>query len=186
MKLEGALPSDDWNASTSLARNIKTAETGSLSMDSETTTHKKQLQRRDVLRARKARRRQRQSLRESGDFLGVQGVNPHTGELDVMSPTDDSSPLSTRSHQETVHSVMSTLRDKWENSRHHRTRDSQSKDKHIEGNDTKLPGLQKEKKRARGLGKAVRWKRRVGEWSSLQEPDLSPISASPNSRKYFS
>lgn len=183
-KLEGALPSDDWNGNNKTG-NIKTTETGSLSMDSETATHKKQLQRRDALRARKVRRRQRQSLRESGDFLGVQGVNPHTGELDVMSPTDDSSPLSTRSHQETVHSVMHTLRDKWRNSRHHRVRDSPSKDKHIEGSDTKLSGLQKEK-RVRGFGKAVRWKRRVGEWSSLQEPDLSPISASPNSRKFFS
>jgi hypothetical protein len=186
-KLGGALPSDDWNGiNNNLTGNIKTTETGGLSMDSETATHKKQLQRRDALRARKARRRQRQSLRESGDFLGVQGVNPHTGELDAMSPTDDSSPLSTRSHQEIVHSVVNTLRDKWKNSRHHRARDSLSKDKHIEGNDSKLSGLQKEKKRTRGLGKAVRWKRRVGEWSSLQEPNLSPISASPNSRKFFS
>jgi hypothetical protein len=185
-KTRGPLPSDDWNGHDNLAGGIKTTETGRFSMDSETAAHKTQLQRRDALRARKARRRQRQSLRESGDFLGVQGVNPHTGELDVMSPTDDSSPMSTRSHQETVHSVMSTLRDKWKSSRHHRTRDSPSKDKHIEDNDTKLSGLQKEKKGTRGLGKAVRWKRRVGEWSSLQEPNLSPISASPNSRKFLS
>lgn len=185
-KLGGALPSDGWNGNNNnLAGGTKPTKTGSLSMDSEAATHKTQLQRRDALRARKARRHQRQSLRESGDFLGVQGINPHTGELDVMSTTD-SSPMSTISHQETVHSVMSTLRDKWKNSRYHRTRDSPSIDQHIEGNDTKLSGLQKEKKRARGLGKAVRWKRRVGEWSSLQEPDLSPISASPNSRKFFS
>ncbi|KAL7921635.1 hypothetical protein ACQKWADRAFT_321234 [Trichoderma austrokoningii] len=164
-----ALPSDGWNGNNN---NL----TGASSMDSETAAHSTQLQRRDALKARKARRRQRQSLRESGDFLGVQGVNPHTGELDVMSPTDDSSPISTRSHQETVHAVMSTLRDKWKHSRHHhRTRDFSSQGKGSI--------KQQERKGARGLGKAVRWKRRVGEWSSLQEPDLSPISASPNSRR---
>lgn len=184
-KLGGALPSDDWNDGNNQPGGISTTKTDSLSMDSETAKQKKQLQRRDVLRARKARRRQRQSLRESGDFLGVQGVNPHTRELDVMSPTN-SSPMSTISHQEIVHSVMSTLRDKWKSRRYHRTTDPLTKDKHIEGNDTKLSGLQKEKKRTRDLGKGVRWKRRVGEWSSLQEPNLSPISASPNSRKYFS
>lgn len=185
-KLGGVLPSDGWNGNNNLlTRDIKTTETGGLSLDSETAKHKKQLQRRDALRARKARRRQRQSLRESGDFLGVQGVNPHTGELDAMSPTD-SSPISTISHQETVHSVMSTLRDRWKSSRYHMTRDSPSKGKHIEGNDSKLSGLRKERKRAKDVGKAVRWKRLAGEWSSLQEPNLSPISASPNSRKLFS
>ncbi|KAL6898212.1 hypothetical protein GGI43DRAFT_423742 [Trichoderma evansii] len=181
-KWGGALPSNDWNGNNNLAEGVKATKTSGLSMDSETATHKTQLQRRDALRARKARRRQRQSLRESGDFLGVQGVNPHTRELDVMSPTD-SSPMSTISHQETVHSVMTTLRDKWKSSRYHNTRVTPSKDKYIKGNDTKLSGLQKEKKSARHLGKTVKFKRRQGEWSSLQEPNLSPISASPNSRR---
>ncbi len=35
-------------------------------------------------------RRRRQSLKESGDFLGVQGVNPETGEMDVLTPTTSS------------------------------------------------------------------------------------------------
>lgn len=180
-----ALPSDDWNGGNSQTGGIKTTKTGSVSLGSETAAHKAQLQRRDALRARKARRRQRQSLRESGDFLGVQGVNPHTGELDVMSPTD-SSPMSTISHQDTVHTVMSTLRDKWKNSRYHKTKVSPIRDKDIKSNDTKLSGPQQEKKSARHLGKTVKWKRYAGEWSSIQEPNLSPISASPNSRKYFS
>lgn len=33
------------------------------------------------------RRRRRRSLKESGDYLGVQGINPRTGEMDVVTPS---------------------------------------------------------------------------------------------------
>jgi hypothetical protein len=141
----------------------------------------------EMLRARsKARRLQRQSLKESGDYLGVQGVNPHTGEPDALSPTD-SSAASIISHQETVHSVMSTWRDMWKHNRHHKPKGPPGHDEHVRGNDAALSRSQKGKQKVRDLGKAVRWKRR--EWSSLQEPALSPIaqsvkSASPSSREY--
>ncbi|KAL7821034.1 hypothetical protein V8C26DRAFT_349665 [Trichoderma gracile] len=141
----------------------------------------------EVLRARsKARRLQRQSLKESGDYLGVQGVNPHTGEPDALSPTD-SSAASIVSHQETVHSVVSTWRDIWKHNRHHRPKGSPGHDEHVRGGNRTLSRSQKGKQKVRDLGKAVRWRRR--EWSSLQEPDLSPIaqsvkSASPSSREF--
>ena len=38
-------------------------------------------------RREKDLRRQRRGLKESGDYLGVQGVNPETGKLDVVTPT---------------------------------------------------------------------------------------------------
>ncbi|KAM0250008.1 hypothetical protein ACHAQJ_008815 [Trichoderma viride] len=188
-KLGGILQSDDGNEDNSLLRGTNVTKNSSLDMDAKTVPDEKQSQIPDSLRARaKARRRQRQSLRESGDFLGVQGVNPHTGEPDVLSPTD-SSPMSTTSHQETVHSIVSTWRDKWVNNRLHKARGSPDKEEHIKGEDIKVSRLQKEKRRVRDFGKAVRWKRRA-EWSSLQEPNLSPItqslkSASPNSRGFF-
>ncbi|OPB38084.1 hypothetical protein A0O28_0011880 [Trichoderma guizhouense] len=61
------------------------ARRSSLHIQTGSTAEKKQPLKQDLLqRARsKARRRERQSLRESGDYLGVQGVNPHTGELDI-------------------------------------------------------------------------------------------------------
>jgi hypothetical protein len=189
-KLGGILQSEDGNKNNDLSGGTELTKAGSLGIEAEAATDEKQLHRRDSLRARaKARRRQRQSLRESGDFLGVQGINPHTGELDVMSPTD-SSARSTISHQETVHSIVSTWRDMWRNNRHHTARGSSDKDEHIKGEVTMLSRLKREKSRVRDLGKAVRWKRRVGEWSSLQEPDLSPItqslkSTSPNSREFL-
>lgn len=39
---------------------------------------------------RREKRRQRRSLKESGDYLGVQGVNPRTGEMDVLTPSSSS------------------------------------------------------------------------------------------------
>ncbi|KAJ6789293.1 hypothetical protein PWT90_02159 [Aphanocladium album] len=41
-----------------------------------------------ILRLRKQARQERRALKESGDYLGVQGVNPETGRLDVETPTD--------------------------------------------------------------------------------------------------
>ncbi|KAH6607768.1 hypothetical protein Trco_004081 [Trichoderma cornu-damae] len=197
-KLGGVLRSDgdgdDASNSPSRADRAAAAETISTGMGAgmgaEAAAERKQPYRRELLRARvKARRRQRQSLKESGDYLGVQGVNPHTGELDVMSPTD-SSAGSTISHQETAHSMMSTWREMWRNNRRHKVRGSPDKDELTKGGDGKVPRLKKEKRRVRDLGKAVRWKRPGGEWSSLQEPDLSPItqslkSASPSSRGFL-
>ncbi|KAL6881434.1 hypothetical protein J3F83DRAFT_765615 [Trichoderma novae-zelandiae] len=189
-KLGGVLQRDNGgDESGGPSRGRMPAELSSLGTGASTAAAKgKQPLSHDVLRARvKARRRQRQSLKESGDYLGVQGVNPHTGEPDAMSPTD-SSATSIISHQETVHSVMSTWRDIWKHNRHHRPRGSPGHDEPIGNSDINLSRSQKGKQRVRDLGKAVRWKRRVGEWSSLQEPDLSPIaqslkSASPSSRR---
>ena len=160
----------------------------SLATGAETAAKGKQPVSHDELRARlKARRLQRQSLKESGDYLGVQGVNPHTGEPDALSPTD-SSAASIVSHQETVHSVMSTWRDIWKHNRHHRPRGSPGQDERVKDGDVSLSRSHKGKQKVKDLGKAVRWKRRAGQWSSLQEPDLSPIaqslkSASPSSRE---
>ncbi|KAK4130013.1 hypothetical protein BT67DRAFT_248475 [Trichocladium antarcticum] len=46
---------------------------------------------RDLFLAKRELRRQRRSLKKSGDFLGVTGVNPYTGELDVITPPTSSS-----------------------------------------------------------------------------------------------
>ena len=45
-----------------------------------------------VFEDKKAHREQRRSLRESGDFLGVQGANPRTGYWDVSEATTSSDP----------------------------------------------------------------------------------------------
>ncbi|PNP52859.1 hypothetical protein THARTR1_06700 [Trichoderma harzianum] len=145
----------------------------SLGIHTQTTTEKKQSSGQDLLRARtKARRRERRSLRESGDYLGVQGVNPHTGELDVVSPSG-SSAGSSASHHETPRRILRTWRDVLKN---HKSRDSPSRDDTIEDEAHRIARALRGKKKVRELGKAVRWKRRGR--SSVQEPDLSPIAQS--------
>ncbi|KAL6836752.1 hypothetical protein J3E69DRAFT_373686 [Trichoderma sp. SZMC 28015] len=151
------------------------ARRSSLGIQTGTAAEKKQPLGQDLLqRARsKARRRERQSLRESGDYLGVQGVNPHTGELDIMSPTV-SSAESSADHHETPRRILRT----WHNVlKSHKSRDSPSRDNTgIKDEDHRIAKSLRGKKKVRELNKAVRWMRR-GQ-SSLQEPDLSPIAQS--------
>ncbi|KAL7915737.1 hypothetical protein GGI35DRAFT_485284 [Trichoderma velutinum] len=147
----------------------------SLGMDTEPVAERKQPLKQDLLRARtRARRRKRRSLRESGDYLGVQGVNPHTGELDIVSPSG-SSAGSSASHHETPRRILRTWREVLKN---HKSRDSPSRDDNTEDGNFTIARSLRGKKKVRELTKAVRWKRREREWSSLQEPDLSPIAQS--------
>lgn len=150
------------------------ARRSSLGIQTGTEAERKQPLNKDLLRARsKARQRERRSLRESGDYLGVQGVNPHTGELDIVSPTV-SSAESSADHHETPRRILRT----WHNVlKSHKSRDSPSRDNTgIEGEDHRIARSLRGKKKMRELNKAVRWMRR-GQ-SSLQEPDLSPIAQS--------
>ncbi|KAI0506826.1 hypothetical protein F5B22DRAFT_650307 [Xylaria bambusicola] len=41
----------------------------------------------DALKTKEARRKSRRSLKESGDWLGVQGADPYSGEFAVLTPT---------------------------------------------------------------------------------------------------
>ncbi|KKP06029.1 hypothetical protein THAR02_01901 [Trichoderma harzianum] len=112
------------------------ARRSSLSIQTGTAAEGKQPLKQDLLRrARsKARRLERRSLRESGDYLGVQGVNPHTGELDIVSPTV-SSAESSADHHETPRRILRT----WHNVlKVHKSRDSPSRDGTIEDEDHRI------------------------------------------------
>lgn len=111
---------------------------------------------------RRERRRRRQSLKESGDYLGVQGINPSTGEMDVVTP-------STSAASSPFVSLARAVQDKrraYENAR---------------------TALRSEKMRKWEMGKAmlraerrrkVKWTQSGEQWSSVVEPDLSPITGS--------
>ncbi|KAK5998317.1 hypothetical protein PT974_00694 [Cladobotryum mycophilum] len=143
-------------------------------------TGRRQSEVRRVVNASLESRRKRQNLKESGDYLGVQGVNPQTGEIDIMTPTD-STPRSSASmeRQSRVMALQKLLR----NNRHvYRKAPAEMTD------EEKFLRLQKEKEKVKSMSKSVRWRRRGKQWSSAQEPDLSPItqslrSASPSSRR---
>ncbi|UNI21912.1 hypothetical protein JDV02_007858 [Purpureocillium takamizusanense] len=128
------------------------------------------------IEARKEVRRQRRNLKESGDYLGVQGVNPETGQLDVLTPTEsDRSSTS----QDTLQK-LNILRNTFRSSRHsYRTPVSQG-NKEVEqgslgGQKNKLRGLEGSPNELKDASRTVRWRRHTKQWSSAQEPDLSPI-----------
>lgn len=111
---------------------------------------------------RRERRRQRRSLKESGDYLGVQGVNPGTGEMDVVTPSTStaSSPFLSLAR------AVQNKRLAYENAR--KTLRSEKMRKW----EMDKEALKKERK------KKVKWMRRGEGWSSAVEPDLSPITGS--------
>jgi hypothetical protein len=97
-------------------------------------------------------RMRRRNLKESGDFLGVQGANPDTGEYDLLTPTTSSG-----SEALPRGAAPSLVR------RRH-IGESRARDHKI----AKLP-------------RRVVWRRDENQWSSVAEPDLSPIEQSQNS-----
>lgn len=112
--------------------------------------------------AHREKRRLRRSLRESGDYLGVQGINPATGELDVLTPTSSSSASGFASLARTVED----RRGAYESAR----RRLQAE---------KMRKWERDKEAIRAEHRSnVRWMKRRSGWSSAVEPALSPIAQS--------
>lgn len=142
---------------------------------------------RRAIEFKKEARRQRRSLKESGDYLGVQGINPETGKLDVLTPSPSTSDNSTdiSDYKQKIEEVKQVLKD----SRTHH------KNAHLPGygeREAKRLYLKREKeKRAKDekrkqelaarQNQGLRWKRHSKQWSSAQEPALSPIAQSVRS-----
>jgi len=127
---------------------------------------------------KKARRETRRSLRESGDFLGVQGANPRTGYWDVSTATSSSEP--SQISEETRKKLDRQERDIEEQKR--RYEEAQSKHQQelkrvLELREIKKKGKALEKELEMRLRQRRQGKWRLSEngWSSVAEPDLSPI-----------
>ncbi|KAG0649356.1 hypothetical protein D0Z07_4196 [Hyphodiscus hymeniophilus] len=130
---------------------------------------------------KKARREQRRSLRESGDFLGVQGANPRTGFWDVSSGTSSSGPSQMSSE------TKKKLDDDAKKIEDQKKRYEEAKAKH-EAELTRVQILRDNKKLEKEKQKNMelkmkqrrhgRWKLSEEGWHSLAEPDLSPITQS--------
>lgn len=113
--------------------------------------------------AHREKRRLRRSLRESGDYLGVQGINPATGELDVLTPTSSSSASGFASLARTV----ADRRGAYEGAR-----------RRLQAEKMRKWERDKEAIRAEHHRGNVRWTKRRSGWSSAVEPALSPIAQS--------
>jgi hypothetical protein len=133
-------------------------------------------------KAKRKAREERESLRESGDYLGVQGINPQTGVLDVTSDSGEST-LSVKTEQKLK---------KLEARARHASSAAERKEAEIEivkihlDNDVKkLRDLERTEKEL-AVSATGRWRRGTHQWSSVQEPDLSPIAQSYRSTSVLS
>lgn len=111
---------------------------------------------------RREKRRQRRSLKESGDYLGVQGINPRTGEMDVLTPSSSSasSPFGSLAR------VVQDKRAAYEGAR------CALRSEKVRKWEMDKAALRAERRRT------VRWTRNDSAWSSAVEPNLSPIEGS--------
>lgn len=117
---------------------------------------------------RREKRRQRRSLKVSGDYLGVQGINPSTGEMDVLTPSSSSAGGSSQQQQH-FHSLARAVKNKRSAYEHARRALRSEKMRKWEMDKSTLRAERRRK---------VRWIRDGSAWTSALEPDLSPIEGS--------
>lgn len=123
--------------------------------------------------------RERRTLKGSGDYLGVTGINPVTGELDVETPSTTS-----------FSSASLTLGQKLEarhKSESRRTRrgaellTEEVTKKLQQREEQRFARKDREKEAIRQAQRKVQWQRHRQQWSSAKEPILSPIAQSTKS-----
>ncbi|KAK4217771.1 hypothetical protein QBC37DRAFT_32278 [Rhypophila decipiens] len=122
---------------------------------------------RQLFLAKQEARRQRQNLKESGDFLGVTGFNPQTGEWDILTQTTSSGEGSPREDQH-----VSKLAEKAREAQaayERAKKEAQAKKKELKAKDKDTNRLD---------GQQIKWRREERQWSSAAEPRLSPIPQS--------
>lgn len=145
-----------WNAALELAPQAPPSAT--ITTDSSPSTRSLVL-----YLERSDKRQQRRSLKESGDYLGVQGINPSTGEMDVLTPSSSST------SSPKFASLTRSVQDKRE--AYERARRVLRSEK-MRRWEMDKEALKLERKRK------VKWAKAGSGWTSVMEPDLSPISGS--------
>lgn len=125
-----------------------------------------------AIETKKKSRRERKSLKESGDYLGVQGFNPETGEADILSPTNSEGSTIHRDLEDQLVRLRRRLRD---------ARNKKSAEEVAQDAEEVLAQLEEgdierlhQDKRTR-IEKSVKWRKHTRQWSSTREPVLSPI-----------
>lgn len=122
-------------------------------------------------------RRLRRSLKESSDFLGVQGANPHTGVMDVITPTSSSPSDNTMRSLPELTPCSETMADfRTAYQRASRSQDAEEASLQVlRKEQERAARLQRHKDTIRAFQRRVRWQKDQHQWSSVAEPDLSPI-----------
>ncbi|KAK5660389.1 hypothetical protein OQA88_12932 [Cercophora sp. LCS_1] len=132
----------------------------------------------EIFLSKQESRRRRRTLKECGDFLGVTGVNPLTGEMDVLTPTS-SSEEAVASTDSITNPQLARLaqqalkaREEYERAR---------SEAMLQRQHEKEEKAERNKEAIRFAQQHVKWRRENGQWSSVAEPNLSPIEQSQGS-----
>ncbi|KAM7203783.1 hypothetical protein V8F20_003789 [Naviculisporaceae sp. PSN 640] len=127
---------------------------------------------RQLFLAKQEARRQRRTLKESGDFLGVTGFNPETGELDILTPTTSSGGTPPGSpHLTELAKKAQEAQAAYEKAKKEAQARLDQERKYFRAREKESIGLEQRR---------IKWRREGGQWSSVAEPRLSPI---PQSRR---
>ncbi|KAI1352302.1 hypothetical protein F5Y01DRAFT_98107 [Xylaria sp. FL0043] len=139
---------------------------------------------RDMLKAKEYLRNQRRSLKESGDWLGVQGADPYSGEFAVLTPT------STLSSEVTPTSTKNLLAELSQRQRAAKLAYEQARLEEVtererillQKGQSKLEKMEHAKQELRHSQRNFPiWSQHKRRWSSAAEPVLSPIPQSMKS-----
>ncbi|WKT46239.1 hypothetical protein QSH57_011113 [Fusarium oxysporum f. sp. vasinfectum] len=133
-------------------------------------------------KARRKAREDRESLRESGDYLGVQGINPQTGILDLTSDSGEST-LSSKTEQKLLN--LEAQAKNALSAAERKEAEIEIVKIHLDHEVEKARRQEKAEKQLAASATA-KWRRGTHQWSSVQEPDLSPIAQSYRSTSVFS
>jgi hypothetical protein len=133
---------------------------------------------RKMFLAKQEARRLRRTLKERGDFLGVTGVNPVTGEMDVLTPTSSSEEHQSGLSVEQMNPQLALLARRAQQAREEYEAAQQEAD--IQRHKERQDKAERYKEAIRLAQQPVKWRREEGQWSSVAEPGLSPIAQSTN------
>lgn len=133
-----------------------------------------------LLRRKQRSQRKHRELKASGDWLGVTGANPQTGQYNVLTPTDSASsdltPPSTKIEMKKLTKRVQQAERNYENAK---TMEDAAKERHMKKKaQIKLDKIELAKAEIQQQHGPLEWKRREREWSSVREPGLSPIAQS--------
>ncbi|KAI5919892.1 hypothetical protein F4810DRAFT_464401 [Camillea tinctor] len=134
----------------------------------------------NLLKLKEESRRSRRNLKESGDWLGVQGADPYSGEFSVLTPTStlssDTASLSTKNKLADLEQKKREAKLAYEKitllEEEEKAKAKQEKQL------SKLGKIERAKKDLRQQHDFVRWSQHKRQWSSAAEPNLSPIAQS--------
>ncbi|KAI1379289.1 hypothetical protein F4677DRAFT_408542 [Hypoxylon crocopeplum] len=137
----------------------------------------------ELLKSKEETRRSRRSLKESGDWLGVQGADPYSGKFAVLTPTDtpssETTNTSTRSRLASLARKKKTAKLEYEQIT---VLEEQEKDKaKLDKEQAKLNKIERVKEDLRRQNQFAKWRQHKRQWSSAAEPNLSPIAQSVDS-----